>query len=102
MYELAEGPRRLTRHYHVIENAVGEPQGYRDDVFRSRRGALMAAKERAEWLAAVAGLSVESLVGTGRYFITTGRPDDAGRLIAVEHCDESECLAASYGSMLER
>jgi hypothetical protein len=66
------------RHYHVIENAVGEPHGYRDDVFRNRRRALIAAKERAEWLAAVAGLRVESLVGTGRYFITTGRPSDAG------------------------
>jgi hypothetical protein len=89
------------RHYHVIENAVGEPHGYRDDVFRNRRRALIAAKERAEWLAAVAGLRVESLVGTGRYFITTGRPSDAGRLIAVEDCDEADCLAAGSGSMLE-
>jgi hypothetical protein len=88
------------RHYHIIENAVAEPQGYRDDVFRSRRRALMAAKARAEWLAAVAGLRVESLVGTGRYFITTGRPGDAGRLITVEDCDETACLEAGYGSML--
>jgi hypothetical protein len=80
------------RHYHVIENAVGEPHGYRDEVFRSRRRALAAAKERAHWLAAVAGLRVESLVGTGRYFMTTGRAGDAGRLIAMEDCDEAECL----------
>jgi hypothetical protein len=81
VYELAEAQERLTRHYHVIENAVGEAHGYRDEVFPSRRRALMAAKERAGWLAAVAGLRVESLVGTGRYFITTGRPGDAGRLM---------------------
>jgi hypothetical protein len=89
------------RHYHVIENAVAERQGYRDDVFRSRRRALMAAKARTEWLAVVAGLRVESLVGTGRYFITTGRPGDAGRLITVEDCDETDCLAAGSGSTLE-
>jgi hypothetical protein len=95
VYELAEAQGRLMRHYHVIENAVGEPQGYRDAVFRSHRRALIAAKTRADWLAAVAGHRVESLVGTGRYFITTGRPGDAGRLIAVEDCDEAECLATS-------
>jgi len=78
------------RHYHVIENAVGEHEGYRDEMFRSRRRALTAAKTRAEWLSAVAGLRVESLVGMGRYFITTGRPGDAGRLISVEDCDEAD------------
>lgn len=100
MYELAEAQGRLMRHYHIIENAVGEPQGYRDEVFCNRRRALMAAKERAEWLSAVGSLRVESLVGSGRYFITSGRPGDPGRLIAVEDCDEAECLAADE-SMLE-
>jgi hypothetical protein len=90
------------RHYHLIENAVGEPQGYRDDVFRSQRGALTAARTRAEWLAAVGGLRVESLVGVGRYFITSGRSGDAGRLIAVEDCDEAECLRVNHQSMLQR
>ncbi len=100
MSELPEAERRLTRHYHVVENAVGQPQGYRDEMFRSRRRALASARERTEWLAAVAGLHVESLVGTGRYFITTGRQGDAGRLIAVEEC-ESDCLAVNHGSMLD-
>jgi hypothetical protein len=90
------------RHYHLIENTVGEPQGYRDDVFRSRRRALTVARTRAEWLAAVAGLRVESLVGVGRYFITSGRSGDAGRLITVEDCDEAECLTVTHRSMLQR
>ena len=89
------------RHYHVIENPVGEPQGFRDETFRSRRRALAAARTRAQWLSAVAGLRVESLVGMGRYFITTGRPGDAGRLIAVENCDEADCLTAGCDLMLE-
>lgn len=38
-------------------------------------------------------VSMESLVGSGRYFITTGRPGDAGRLISVEDCTEPACLA---------
>jgi hypothetical protein len=88
-------------HYHVIENPVGEPQGYRDEMFRSRRRALMEARERAEWLSAVAGLRVEALVGVGRYFITTGRPGDAGRLITVEDCDDADCFAAAGDLMLE-
>jgi hypothetical protein len=91
--ELTEGAQIPTRHYHVIENSVGEPQGFRDEMFRSRRRALAAARTRAEWLSAVAGLRVESLVGSGRYFITTGRPGDAGRLISVEDCTEAACLA---------
>jgi uncharacterized protein YbjQ (UPF0145 family) len=85
-------PVVLMRHYHVVEHAVGEQQGYREEVFRSRRRALMSARARAEWLGAVAGLRVESLVGGGRYLITSGRPGDAGRLITVEDCHEAECL----------
>jgi hypothetical protein len=89
------------RHYHVTENAVGEPEGYRDDVFRSRRRALMAARMRAEWLAAVVDVGVESLVGRGRYLITTGRPGDAGCLITVEECEDAECLTGGYKAVHE-
>jgi hypothetical protein len=45
----------------------------------------------------VGGLRVESLVGVGRYFITSGRSGDAGRLIAVEDCDEAECPESTIG-----
>ena len=96
------GPERQLRHYHVIENTVGNPQGYRDDLFRSRRRALEVARSRAHWLATVAGCGVESLRGpAGRYLITTGRPSDAGHMIAVEECDDDACLDIGYGSMVE-
>jgi hypothetical protein len=86
----------------LIENAVGNPRGYRDDLFRSRRSAVGAAKTRAQWLAGLAGGHVEVLMGpSGRYLVTTGRPPDAGLLIVVEECDDAACLDVSYASMLE-
>jgi hypothetical protein len=90
---------RSTRHYHVIENTIGKPLGYRDDVFPSRRLAEAQARTRAEWMAAMAGLSVEALTGSGRYLITTHRPQDPGRLIEVEACDDRECMEAACGPM---
>ena len=94
--------RESSPHYHVIENTVGNPQGYRDDLFRSRRRALEVARSRAHWLATVAGGRVESLLGPpGRYLITTGRPSDAGHMIAVEECDDDACLDIGYDSMVE-
>ena len=50
--ERVVGPERQLRHYHVIENTVGNPQGYRDDLFRSRRRALEVARSRAHCYAA--------------------------------------------------
>jgi hypothetical protein len=89
-------------HYHVIENSVGGPHGYRDDLFRSHRCALEAAKTRAQWLAAAADCRAETLLGpAGRYLVTTGRPHDAGRMIAVEKCDDEECLEVDYQSIVE-
>jgi hypothetical protein len=89
-------------HYHVVETAVGDPNGYRDDLFRSRRRALVEAKSRAHWRAALAGCRVEALLGPpGRYLVTTGRPNDAGRLIAVEDCDDPDCLEVTCKSRLE-
>jgi hypothetical protein len=80
-------------HYHVVETAVGDPNGYRDDVFRSRRRAVEAARTRAHWLAAMAGCRVEALFGPpGRYLVTTGRRHDAGRMIGVEDCDDFACV----------
>jgi hypothetical protein len=98
MYDTTKVRERSTgqghgRHYHLIENAVGDPHGYRDDVFLSHRRALQVARNRAHWLGAVAGCRVESLLGpAGRYLITTGRPHDAGRMIAIEECDDDQCL----------
>ena len=92
------GPDRA-RHYHIIESAVGDPGGYRDDVFRNRRLAIDAARNRAQWLATVAGCRVEPLLGPpARYLITTGQPHDAGRMIAVEECDDPECLTSASWS----
>ncbi|MBJ7598635.1 hypothetical protein [Candidatus Nephthysia bennettiae] len=100
--EQIHGQRESSPHYHVIENAVGNPHGYRDDLFRSRRRAVEAARTRAHWLAAVAGCRVETLLGpVGRYLVTTGRSHDAGRMIAVEDCDDPACLEVSYNSMLD-
>ena len=81
-------------HHHVIESAIGDPQSYRDEPFRSRRRALEVAKDRANWLTTVAGCRVDSLGGAGgRYLITTGRPLDAGRMIVVEECHDPRCPA---------
>jgi hypothetical protein len=88
------------RHYHVIETAVGDRYGYRDDLFGSRRHATEVARTRAQWLATVAaGGRVETLLGpAGRYLVTTGRPSDAGRLIAVEECDDPDCVDRDHGA----
>jgi hypothetical protein len=91
--------RRPARHYHVIENRIGDPLGYRDDVFATRRQAAATARTRAEWLALVAGLHVEALSGSDRYLVTTRRAGDAGHLIEVEVCDEDGCLEAVYDSL---
>jgi hypothetical protein len=97
--ERTQGLREPVRHFHVIESAVGDPQGYRDDLFRTRRRALELARSRAHWLAAMAGCRVESLLGPpGRYLITTGRPHDTGRMISVEQCDDAECLEGTPDS----
>jgi hypothetical protein len=80
------------RHYHLVDNRFGDPHGYRDEVFPSRRIAEAAARARAQWLAMVDGLRVEALSGRGRYLVTTGLSRDPGRMIEVEVCDEVECL----------
>jgi hypothetical protein len=90
--------RRLVRHYHVIDNRIGDPLGYRDDVFSSRREAETAARSRAEWLA-MGDLQVEALTGSGRYLITTRRAGDPGRLIEVEACEDTGCLERDYDSL---
>lgn len=78
-----------------MDNQVGDPTGYRDDVFANRRLAYAAARTRAQWLAAVANLRVEPLTGGARYLITTGRTQDPGRTIEVEECNDPECLQAA-------
>jgi hypothetical protein len=91
--------RRSRSHYHVIENRIGDPLGYRDDVFATRRQAAATARTRAEWLALVAGLQVQILSGSGRYLVTTRRAGDPGRLIEVESCEDVGCLEADCDSM---
>ncbi|MBJ7601121.1 MAG: hypothetical protein JF922_23990 [Candidatus Dormibacteraeota bacterium] len=83
----------------MIETGIGDPVGYRDDLFKSRREAEMAARTRAEWQAAVSDLRVEALSGAGRYLITTRRGGDPGRLIEVEPCLDPACLEADNDSM---
>jgi hypothetical protein len=83
------------RHYHLSEHTVGDSDGYRDEIFRTQRCALEAAKMRAEWLAALSGLHVEPLVERGRFLVTSGRPHDAGRMIWIERCDEADCLKSA-------
>ena len=95
--EAGIGADRAPCHYHVMDNQVGDPAGYRDDLFASRRVAYAAARARAQWLAAVTGLRVEQLTGGARYLLTTGRAQDAGRTIEVEECDDPECLAPRPG-----
>jgi len=91
--------RRGRRHYHVIESRIGDPLGYRDDVFATRRLAAATARTRAEWLALMGGLQVEALSGSGRYLVTTRRAGDPGRLIEVESCEDAGCLEADYDAM---
>jgi hypothetical protein len=91
--------RRAGRHYHVIENRIGDPLGYRDEVFNTRREAEATSRTRAEWLAAVAGLEVEALSGSGRYLVTTRRAGDPGRLIEVEACTDAGCLEPDCNSI---
>lgn len=88
---LARGGKRVG-HYHLVDSAVGDPRSFRDELFRSRRRALAAARARADWLNLVVGLRVEPLGGSGRYLITSGHAGDAGRMIEIEECDEPLCL----------
>ena len=93
-------PRRPeeARHYHLSETRIGDPLGYRDEVFRNRRQAAAAARSRAEWLTAVADLQLVALTGSGRYLLTTRRIGDPGCLIEVEACEDFGCLDRGYGS----
>jgi hypothetical protein len=84
--------RSGSRHYHLIDSELGNPNAYRDEVFSTRSHALSVAKDRVDWLAALAGLRIVPLAGRGRYLLTTGRRRDPGRIIEVEECGEAECL----------
>jgi hypothetical protein len=94
-------PVRLrARHYHLSDTTIGGHSGYRDDVFPTRREAMAAARERAQWVAALTGLKVQALDDPGRYLLTTGRAHDAGRIIELEDCEDPECLDLAYDSVL--
>jgi hypothetical protein len=97
---LMRGPgARVPRHYHLIDYQIGDSRGFNDDLFRSQRAAVRAARERAEWLATVGGFEVHALDGVGRYLVKTRRAYDAGRTIEVEACDDPECEAPTYNRM---
>ena len=84
--------RRSIRHYHLVENRIGDPLSYSDDVFTTRRQASDAARMRVQWLAA-AGLHVEAATGSRpRYLVTRRCVADPGCLIQVEACDDPGCL----------
>jgi len=90
--------RRSIRHYHLVENRIGDPLSYRDDVFTTRRQASDAARMRAQWLGG-AGLHVEAVTGSRpRYLVTTRRVADPGCLIQVEACDDAGCLERTDAS----
>jgi hypothetical protein len=91
--------RSFTRHYHLIDSELGNPNAYRDEIFPTRSQACSVAKDRVDWLAALVGLRIVPLAGTGRYLLTTGHRQDAGRIIEVEECGEAECLERKHGSM---
>jgi hypothetical protein len=101
---MGEGPiassgRSATQHYHLLDHHVGSPRGFKDELFRSRRAAVRAARDRAEWLAAAGGIEVQALEGLGRYLVRTGYVRDPGRTIEVEVCDDPDCEAAEYDRM---
>src|SRR3989442_12323691 len=54
--------RRTIRHYHLVENRIGDPLSYRDDVFTTRRLASGEARMRVQWLARSA-FHVEPVTG---------------------------------------
>jgi hypothetical protein len=88
---------RVVHHYHLIDYQMGGSRGFNDDLFSSRRAAIRAARERAEWLATVGGFEVHALEGVGRYLVRTRQAHDAGRTIEVEACDDPECEAPTNG-----
>ena len=92
--------RSNTRHYHLIDSELGNPNAYRDEIFPTRSRARSVAKDRVDWLAALVGLTIVPLAGTGRYLLTTGRRQDPGRIIEVEGCGEAECLEREFGSLI--
>ena len=80
------------RHYHLVENHIGNPLGYRDEVFSTRRQAGQVARIRVQWLAA-AGRHVEAITVSGpRYLVTRPGARDPGCLIQVEECEDAGCL----------
>jgi hypothetical protein len=87
-------------HYHLIDNTIGRPLNYRDDIFLTRREAEAAAKARADWLATSCGLHVERLTGLGRYYVSGHEPRAAGQVLEVEACDDPECLLVEAGPKL--
>lgn len=89
-----------TPHYHLIDNTIGRPLDYRDDIFLTRREAEAAARARADWLATSCGLHVERLTGLARYYVSGQEPRAPGQVLEVEACDDPECLRLEVGQAL--
>ena len=95
--ELARSTRPLrlrARHFHLSSTTAGGTVCDRDEAFSTRTEAVAAAREHAEWLAATTGLRLQPLTKPECFLLTSGRPNDAGRIIEVEECD---CSAGETG-----
>lgn len=86
-------------HYHLVDSAAGNQPEYAEEIFESPVEAGVAARERAVWLAELAGWQVHSITSGLGFLISSGRAHEAGRMIEVQECDDPGCLEATYGSM---
>ena len=95
--ELARSTRPLrlrARHFHLTSTTAGGSFCDRDEIFATWQEAVAAARERAEGLAATTGLRLLALTDPECFLLTSGRPNEAGRMIEVEEC---ECIAGETG-----
>jgi hypothetical protein len=86
-------------HYHLVDSTAGSRPGYAEEIFENRMEADIAAFDRAAWLAGVFGWRVHHIAGEAGFLISSGRADEAGRMIGVQECDDPGCLEVAYGSL---
>jgi hypothetical protein len=78
---------------------MGGQSGFREEIFGRFSEASVAAQERAVWLAGLYGWRVHPVTGRTGFLISSGRADEAGRMIEVQDCDDPQCLETAYGPM---
>jgi hypothetical protein len=86
-------------HYHLVDSTRGSQLGYHEEIFGVKSEAVAAARDRAVWLAGLSGWRMHSVTGRAGFLISSGRAQDAGRMIEVQECDDPACLEAAYGPM---